>query len=265
MKGMSTASGSKPSRIDPGTAEPRGFSLEPALRHMSPTVTAVLVDAGFYLKRAQALYGSQSPEAVADLLHSTALQHLNEGHVRVARLYRILVYDAPPAPWKGHRPISRTAVDLMKSPTAQWRMEFHEKLRGKRKVALRLGEVPLSQVRWELKESSLKELLNGRRSWNQLGDDDFRLDLRQKGVDMRIGIDIASIAYKRLANQIVLISGDSDFVPAAKLARREGIDVVLDPMWASIRPELFEHIDGLKSVCRKPMETSSIRPRSVVE
>jgi len=42
---------------------------------------------------------------------------------------------------------------------------------------------------------------------------------------MRIGLDIASLAYKRQVNQVVLISGDSDFVPAAKLARREGIDL----------------------------------------
>jgi uncharacterized LabA/DUF88 family protein len=66
---------------------------------------------------------------------------------------------------------------------------------------------------------------------------------------MRLGLDIASLTYKRLVNQIVLISGDADFVPAAKLARREGIDFILDPMWASIRAELHEHIDGLRSVC----------------
>ena len=64
---------------------------------------------------------------------------------------------------------------------------------------------------------------------------------------MKIGIDIASMAYKRQVEKIVLIAGDSDFVPAAKLARREGIDFVLDPMGAPIKPDLFEHIDGLRS------------------
>ena len=54
--------------------------------------------------------------------------------------------------------------------------------------------------------------------------------MKQKGVDMRIGVDIASLAYKKQVNQIILIAGDSDFVPAAKLARREGIDFVLDPL-----------------------------------
>lgn len=73
---------------------------------------------------------------------------------------------------------------------------------------------------------------------------------------MRLGLDIASLAYKKQVSQIVLVSGDADFVPAAKLARREGIDIVLDPMWASIRPDLYEHIDGLRSVCSKPGQKS---------
>ena len=42
------------------------------------------------------------------------------------------------------------------------------------------------------------------------------------------------MAYKHQVDQIVLISGDSDFVSAAKLARREGIDFVLDPLGAPI-------------------------------
>ena len=41
------------------------------------------------------------------------------------------------------------------------------------------------------------------------------------------------MAFKRQVRQIIiLVAVDSDFVPAAKLARREGIDFILDPMWA---------------------------------
>ena len=69
---------------------------------------------------------------------------------------------------------------------------------------------------------------------------------------MRIGIDIASLSFKKAVDQIILIAGDSDFVPAAKLARREGIDFVLDPMWNNINPDLHEHIDGLVSSWPKP-------------
>ena len=64
---------------------------------------------------------------------------------------------------------------------------------------------------------------------------------------MKFGVDIASLAYKKQVNQIVLIAGDSDFVPAAKLARREGIDFVLDSLGAPIKDQLFEHIDGKRS------------------
>jgi len=84
-----------------------------------------------------------------------------------------------------------------------------------------------------------------------------RYDVRQKGVDMRLGIDVASLAYKRLVDQIVLVAGDSDFVPAAKPARREGIDFILDPTWAPIRDDLHEHIDGLRSVLPRPGSSRS--------
>ncbi|CAM5206424.1 hypothetical protein OURE66S_01060 [Oligella ureolytica] len=42
-----------------------------------------------------------------------------------------------------------------------------------------------------------------------------------------------------------MIAGDSDFVPAAKLARVNGVDFILDAMRNPIEPSLFEHIDGL--------------------
>lgn len=73
---------------------------------------------------------------------------------------------------------------------------------------------------------------------------------------MRLGLDIASLTHNGQINQIVLISGDSDFVPAAKLARRGGIDFVLDPMWSTIRADLHEHIDGLRNVCPKPRKAT---------
>lgn len=64
---------------------------------------------------------------------------------------------------------------------------------------------------------------------------------------MRIGLDIASLAFKRQVGTIILVSGDADFVPAAKLARREGVEFVLDTLWQSVAPDLHEHIDRLTS------------------
>ena len=76
---------------------------------------------------------------------------------------------------------------------------------------------------------------------------DFILNVIQKGVDMRIGLDISSMAFKKQVNQMILIAGDSDFVPAAKQARREGIDFILDPMGNHLPEDLYEHIDGICS------------------
>lgn len=50
-----------------------------------------------------------------------------------------------------------------------------------------------------------------------------------------------------MVNKIILIAGDSDFVPAAKLARIHGIDFVLDALHNNIDESLHEHIDGLVS------------------
>lgn len=212
-----------------------------------------MVDVGFYLHRARRIFGKLEPDEAARRLHRMALDHLNgDKGRRVARLYRIFVYDAPPAQWKGHTPIGRHAVDLSRTDTCKWRQAFHDTLRGLRKVAVRMGEIPINQVRWQLKPEVWKQLANGVRRWEQVTDDDFQLDLRQKGVDMRLGLDIASLAYKRQVSQIVLVSGDADFVPAAKLARREGIDFILDPMWSTIRADLYEHVDGMRTVCPKP-------------
>ncbi len=46
----------------------------------------------------------------------------------------------------------------------------------------------------------------------------LRPDIRQKGVDMRIGLDIASLTLKQQVQVVVLVTADSDFIPAMKFA-----------------------------------------------
>lgn len=58
-------------------------------------------------------------------------------------------------------------------------------------------------------------------------DADFEPNFEQKGVDMRIGLDFATFSATRAVDRIVLISGDTDCVPAMKHARKEGLQVVL--------------------------------------
>jgi uncharacterized LabA/DUF88 family protein len=209
--------------------------------------TAILIDGGFFLRRYRQLKGNNSAEAVAKELHWMCRQHLKQdNHWR--KLYRIFFYDCPPLKKKVHNPITKKAIDFSKTTTAVWRENLHQELRKRRKVALRLGYLNERSGDWLIYPGKVKELLDHKITLTQLSESDVYYDVKQKGVDMRIGLDIASMAYKKQVDQIILVAGDSDFVPAAKLARREGIDFILDPMWAPIRKDLHEHIDGLKTV-----------------
>lgn len=162
-------------------------------------------------------------------------------------LYRIFFYDCPPLEKKLHYPISKKSLDLAKSEEACYRHALHQELIKKRKVVLRLGRLADYGTHWKIKPGSQKELLAGKRSLESLSDDDFSIDITQKGVDMQIGVDITVVSLKKQANRIVLVAGDSDFVPASKLARREGVDFILDPMRQKVSDDLLEHIDALKT------------------
>ena len=223
--------------------------------------TAILVDGGFYRKRANFIKGKISGEDRAKELIQYCMAHINskneqkggeKNHEDLQTLYRIFYYDCAPLNKRSvFHPLSKRNIDLGKSDTYSWTESMFNELRKKRKVALRLGELS-AQSNYNLKPSVTKDLFLGKKKIEEIDENDFELNLKQKGVDMKIGIDIASLAYKKQVDRIILIAGDSDFVPAAKLARREGIDFILDPMWATINDELFEHIDGLKSVWPDP-------------
>jgi uncharacterized LabA/DUF88 family protein len=218
--------------------------------------TAILIDGGFYLKRfARCFPAKDSFDAsvVARTAFQMALDHLEDKDEQSGRrqLYRIFFYDCPPLQKRVHRPISKTSLDFAQSPSAVFRLKLHDELRRTRKVALRLGHIA-SLADWELKPERLKALVSHQITIKDLTDDDFFYAFRQKGVDMKIGLDIASLAFKHQVDQIILVAGDADFVPAAKQARREGIDFILDPMWNPVPANLHEHIDGLRSVSKRP-------------
>ncbi len=212
--------------------------------------TAILIDGDFFLRRYRHLYGRQLPARVAQDLHRMCLAHLEQKGVQ-RELYRIFFYDCPPLTKKVHNPITKRAIDFSKTTTATWRHDFHRELKTLRKMALRLGYLNERSGHWTLLPHRLSDLLRADIQVSDLGEQDVRYDVQQKGVDMRIGLDIASMAFKRQVDQIVLVAGDSDFVPAAKLARREGIDFILDPIWANIRADLHEHIDGLRTMLNR--------------
>ena len=208
--------------------------------------TAILVDGGFYRRHAYSVLGDLSPEDRAQELYDYCQKHLHYKG-RSSELYRILYYDCLPSSKRVYHPFLKRQIDLAKNPTYKWSMDFFNSLKTKRKFAIRLGMLSEATAHYIIKPDITKKLCAGTKQFSDLTETDFQFKCEQKGVDMKIGLDIASMAYKKQVDQIILISGDSDFVPAAKLARREGIDFILDPLFATIKPELLEHVDGIRT------------------
>lgn len=217
---------------------------------MRSEVVAILVDGGFFQRRAKSIWGETSGEERArelmDYCHRH-LRHQTNHETQYDDLYRIFYYDCPPADCNVYHPLLEKDINLKKTSLYTYMTAFHETMRHQRKVALRMGKLSANDLHYSLNLKAQRKLMSGKMQPNELTMEDFTLNIGQKGVDMRIGIDIASMAYKHQVTRIILISGDSDFVPAAKLARRERIDFILDPMGASISPDLSEHIDGIQT------------------
>jgi uncharacterized LabA/DUF88 family protein len=237
-----------------------------------------------------------TPEKVVNCIRKMCRTHIKKltesEEKRWQKLvYRIFFYDAQPYDGKAHHPIKNCQIDFGKSDLAQNRLALFDLLRKERQLALRLGKVTREHD-WAIDPALTKKLLRTRQAlsplakletapkengethllltgeecknlqelhefWQRLDSQNIRLGLRQKGVDMRIGIDISSLTLKKLVDTIILVSGDSDFVPAAKLARREGVEFILDPLWQNINTDLFEHIDGLQSGLNRPDEAEN--------
>ncbi len=227
---------------------------------------AILVDGDFFIrcykshlkKQFGDKYKDLNPEKLAHDIHTHCLKHINKEN---EELYRIFFYDCKPLEKKVHYPHAQKALDLSKSSTYKERKKLHKHLISKPCLALRLGYLDEKNAKWVIRDQEKeKKLFNRKISIEELQNDDFIYHAKQKGVDIKIGLDIATLALKKLVQKIVLISGDSDFVPVAKLARVEGIIFTLDPMGNPIREDLKEHIDYLTTRLPEFKKTTTITP-----
>lgn len=224
--------------------------------------TAILIDGSFYIKRYRHIKRRLSPQEIItpnsmarDIVASAYkwIRRANPHRHKGRELYRIFFYDCAPERYNaGPHPLTSEIVRIEDYIDFDFRECLHKALRVQRKVALRLGELHARNGQWTLSESAVKHLRQGG-AFTDLDASQIYYRIKQSGVDMRIGLDIASISQQGYVDQIILVAGDSDFVPASKLARRNGIDFILDPMWNPIRPDLNEHIDGICSVMPNPL------------
>ena len=199
-----------------------------------PTSYAILVDAGFIKRK----LGTQAAPMTADDFEKFIERVVSHTELQDMRLYRVYVYDAAPLTEKVKKPMNGGEMNFGAQPIALRGAKLHKELQRKKNVAIRMGDLAFRG--WAIRPARLN---------NHHGDEltireaDLVPNIQQKGVDMRIGLDIAALTLKKIVQVIVLVTGDSDFIPAMKFARREGAQLYLVPMSHGIKESMYEHAD----------------------
>ncbi|MBM3555563.1 MAG: NYN domain-containing protein [Alphaproteobacteria bacterium] len=204
---------------------------------MARPTFAILLDGGFLTKK---LFSRLKRHVTADDIVDECDRLRGLPDLADYELLRIYYYDAHPSAQRVRLPISGRSFDLATTERYRAAQSLFDQLVLKPNFALRMGEVRLSPRKWRIKQSVVGALVSAPRAFV---DADFELDLAQKGVDMRVGMDMARLALRELVRTIVNVTGDSDFVPVFKFVRREGVRVILEPMGSNVRVELRQHAD----------------------
>jgi len=196
---------------------------------------AILLDGSFVTKKLQAKLG-RFPTA-ADVAQEC--QRIAQHQQLAGRdLLRIYFYDASPAKDRLTNPIDGSALDLSATSEFRAHTSLLDTLELTPNFAVRRGEVVTHG--WKLGGRAFKGMMKNPRA---PAANDIVPDLEQKGVDLRIGLDIARLALREMVDIIVVMTGDSDLVPAFRFARREGVRVFLDHMGHGVRRDLKAHAD----------------------
>ncbi len=197
---------------------------------------AILIDGGFVKK---ALHKRLGRFPTANDVTALVEQVMKDPALQGLQLYRVFFYDADPFTGSAVNPLSGQKIIFQNTPQARQNLSLIQQLELRPNFAVRRGV--LACHGWKLGRYALKALGAGVKKALTAGD--LVPNFEQKGVDMRVGLDIASLAIKRLVFGVVLISGDADMIPAMKLARREGLRVYLDVMKNPVRRDLKVHAD----------------------
>lgn len=200
---------------------------------------AILLDAGFVKRKLKVARPDVSAEDIDALVraireHAALAQH---------RLHRVYFYDAFPLAKSVEHPVTGVSIEYGATPVFHANVALLKDIAKLPHVALRQGE--LSHDGWMAKWKSLKNggKFNADTGVLSLSCDDLKPVIRQKGVDMRIGMDIAALTLKKHVQIIVLVTADSDFIPAMKFARREGAQLLLFTLGHGAKEEMIANSD----------------------
>lgn len=198
------------------------------------TKVNILIDGGFFWQRFQNNH-KKNPTPNDVIETSKKIMELVQRKTQEDTkdiLIRIYYYDC--YPFNGKIKMPRDSedgrkdfqeIDFSKTKGYTRKVKFLDSLKVKERVALRLGELSFTGLKQDIYSGKLKP------------------DFKQKSVDMKFGLDIATMANKHTIDKIVLVAGDSDFIAPIKHARIEGLQVYLYPMGNHIKESLRTHCD----------------------
>lgn len=199
---------------------------------------AILLDLGFVLHKLYELLGRRHP--TPDEVRAFAQKCVGQNE----ELFRIYCYHCYPYAKTELHPVTKQQVDFSATPLYSRGVRFIDELKQKDNIAFRSGE--LSFDGWRIKPYAARQIIKQNRPVQA---SDFEADIKQKAVDMKIGLDVAWLSSKSLVDKIILVSGDSDLIPAMKFARREGVQIVLVTLnHRNIKSGLVEHCDESRAV-----------------
>lgn len=178
------------------------------------------------------------------------MKHLFDGE----EMARIMFYDSTPFMGKGEHPLTGP-IDFSTTALVSRKTAFLKSLQVTPMMQSRLGRSAWQAGQWILDSVTLGELLAGEISAEDIQVDDIYPDIRQKGVDVCLGLDIARIVYEKLADRIVLVACDADYIPAVQFAREHGVTVTLDPLWSRASEDLRNEVDYVHNVLERPDPT----------
>jgi uncharacterized LabA/DUF88 family protein len=213
-----------------------------------PRRYATLIDGGFLLRK---LENKLKKFPTADQVEAVASSIAQHSCVQGLHRLRVYFYHARPATGILTNPLNKAQTDLSSTPIFRAHESLLDTLELRPDFALRLGET--STQDWKLGSNALKSLL---RKPRQIEAGDLVPNITQKGVDLRIGLDIARLALTQSVQAIVAVTGDSDLIPAFKFARREGLRVFLCHFDHGVKRDLKAHADRVVDVALFQSEPS---------
>jgi uncharacterized LabA/DUF88 family protein len=198
--------------------------------------TAILLDGEFFsIALRHHLKLIRRPTAEEIYRHACDLADAN-----TEEIWRIFYYDSYSSGGRAWHPMTKKVIELSELPPARARARFLSELGQKDLIALRCGQTRFRG--WRLSDLYLSQLTRG--PLRRPEAEDYELRFEQKGVDMRIGIDVATLALNHQVDRIIVVTNDTDLIPALKAARRCGIQVVITQIGSmNTHPDLVEDSD----------------------